>query len=98
MHIFYRFVLTDIDLPADHVIKIVTKIKTHFYREAYSPERTKIRLMLLNLLKKVSKDMREINWLYEFEVRLVGSSCEGTRPFYPDEYDFLLLFRNILDL
>ena len=39
--------------------------------------------------------MAEIDLIYEFDVKLVGSSNEGTRPFYPDEYDFLLVFKNM---
>ena len=36
-----------------------------------------------------------MNSLYKFELVQVGSSVEGTRPFPPEDFDFLLVCKNM---
>ena len=49
-----------------------------------------------SFMKELSAEVAKMNPLHQFDPVQVGSSREGTRPYRPDEFDFLLVCRAVL--
>ena len=76
-----------------HVVQRVDKVKKHFLDEEGRLEKLQIKLTIVNLLRRISKMMKLLNNVFEFDIKLVGSANENTRAFFPDEFDFLIIFK-----
>ena len=46
--------------------------------------------VVLEVMDKIAAEVKKLNELFQFAPILVGSGKENTRPFMPDEFDFLL--------
>ena len=90
-----NFMLNDFQTEC---ISWIGKIKNQFLEQnkpSAMQEKSEIKKAVLRLVSRLSIELTKLDSLMEFETKLVGSSSEGTRPFFPDEYDVLLIFRKL---
>ena len=76
----------------DKIIKLCSILNDDPSRE----EKQLVLKTIQQLLCDISKEVSQINQLYTFKAMQVGSSMEGTRPFRPDEFIFLLICTEII--
>lgn len=62
-----------------------------------SGEAREIRDVIIQECEMIADKIRDRNSLYAGEIRLVGSSADGTRLYAPDEFDISLVLSNVSD-
>ena len=83
--------LHDGDAFRERSDRIVRKLRRHCRRRRDHPERQEVFEAVRDFMLKLSVEMKQCNSLFEFTPILVGSANEGTRPFLPNEFDYLLV-------
>ena len=83
--------LRDGDAFRERSDRIVRKLRRHCRRRPDHPERQEVFKAVTNFMLKLSEAISQSNSIFEFTPILVGSANEGTRPFLPNEFDYLLV-------
>ena len=89
-----RFTASVVQGNKQHIMEVFKKIKTIAYMDKKSSKK-RVTNVINSLLQSVRDAVSEDDSLFRFAPKRVGSSREGTRPYIPYEFDFLLWFEEI---